>query len=260
VSDWDGDDYEIYVFNADGTNRVQITNNSWTDYVRSWQPRPGPIPHGHTRPKAASPLTIKLVPAQEACTSPNASHGAPLAVSSCSPPQQSSEYLTVGTPDSNGLAANSTGTLTMKAVGEVPINLTNGDQSDIALTISVTGVRCLDVSGGCGPAGSDYGGELWASFPLRLTDRLNGSGGVHPATAADTSFGFSFSCTSTTGDAGSTCSASTSADAHMPGVTPEAKRSIWQLGQIEVYDGGNDANVDTTGDNTLFLTQGLFAP
>ena len=43
-------------------------------------------------------------------------------------------------------------------------------------------------------------------------------------------------------------------------MTPESKRAIWQLAQIEVYDGGADGDGDTTGDNTLFAVQGLFAP
>lgn len=59
---------------------------------------------------------------------------------------------------------------------------------------------------------------------------------------------------------GSTCSASTSADAVVPGITPEFKRAVWQLGQVEIYDGGEDGDGDTTGDNTLFATQGLFVP
>jgi hypothetical protein len=108
---------------------------------------------------------------------------------------------------------------------------------------------------------ADYTGELRASFGLRLTDRLNGPGEVHPATTVDTSFGFSFGCATTpSASVGSTCSAATSADAVVPGVTPELKRAVWQLGQVQVYDGGADADGDTTGDNTLFMTQGLFAP
>ena len=44
---------------------------------------------------------------------------------------------------------------------------------------------------------------------------------------------------------------STTFDAVMPGAVPEGKRSIWQLGQIEVYDGGSDGLAATAG-NTLF--------
>jgi hypothetical protein len=35
---------------------------------------------------------------------------------------------------------------------------------------------------------------------------------------------------------------------------------VWGLGQVKVYDGGADGDADTTGDNTLFEVQGLFAP
>ncbi len=35
--------------------------------------------------------------------------------------------------------------------------------------------------------------------------------------------------------------------------------TIWQLGDVEVYDGGADGDVDTTP-NTLFMRQGVFAP
>jgi hypothetical protein len=40
----------------------------------------------------------------------------------------------------------------------------------------------------------------------------------------------------------------------------ENRRSIWALGRLDVYDGGADGVGSTTGDNTLFATQGLFAP
>jgi hypothetical protein len=45
----------------------------------------------------------------------------------------------------------------------------------------------------------------------------------------------------------------------MPGVTPEQKRAIWQLGRVVVTDGGPDGDADTPG-NTGFMRQGLFAP
>ena len=31
-------------------------------------------------------------------------------------------------------------------------------------------------------------------------------------------------------------------------------------GQVQVYDGGADGDADTPGDNTLFLSQGVFVP
>ena len=66
---------------------------------------------GYARPQGASPLRAALVPAYEPCTSPNREHGPPLAFGSCAQPQQSSQDLTVGTPDANGQAAASVGFL-----------------------------------------------------------------------------------------------------------------------------------------------------
>ena len=37
-------------------------------------------------------------------------------------------------------------------------------------------------------------------------------------------------------------------------------RSIWEFGQVRLYDGGPDADGDTAGDNTLFMRQGVFVP
>jgi hypothetical protein len=40
----------------------------------------------------------------------------------------------------------------------------------------------------------------------------------------------------------------------------EGKRAIWQLDQVKVYDGGPDGLASTTGDNTLFMDEGIFVP
>src|SRR5688572_31897628 len=60
----------------------------------------------HPRPKGATPLRVSLVPAYQACTTPNRTHGPPLAFPSCNPPVQASPNLTTGTPDANGAPAN----------------------------------------------------------------------------------------------------------------------------------------------------------
>ena len=57
---------------------------------------------GYPRPKGATPTRVPLVPAYEECTKRQPSHGAPLAVPSCNPAVQSSDYLTVGSPEANG--------------------------------------------------------------------------------------------------------------------------------------------------------------
>jgi hypothetical protein len=63
------------------------------------------------------------------------------------------------------------------------------------------------------------------------------------------------------GDAtvGSSCNLATTADAVLLGAVVESKRTVWQLGEIEVRDGGADGDADTAP-NTRFLEQGLFAP
>ena len=117
-----------------------------------------PATPGYARPKAASPTNVRLVPAFNPCSGGNATHGAPLAQPSCNPPVQSSNYLTVGTPDTpgNGFPANSVGLATFKVVGESPINLDNGDQADVQVTGQLTDVRRKSQSGsdlhGPGPA------------------------------------------------------------------------------------------------------------
>ena len=44
----------------------------------------------------------------------------------------------------------------------------------------------------------------------------------------------------------------------MPGLVLDAKRAIWQMDQVQVYDGGPDGDADTTSGDTLFAVQGIF--
>ena len=64
-----------------------------------------------------------------------------------------------------------------------------------------------------------------------------------------------------TGDTtiGSTCPITTSADAVVARTVLESKRSNWEVGKVEVFDGGAD-DVGATAGNTLFMSQGVFAP
>ena len=45
----------------------------------------------------------------------------------------------------------------------------------------------------------------------------------------------------------------------MPGTVLEGRRSVWELGKIQVFDGGSDGVV-STAPNTLFADQGVFVP
>jgi len=66
---------------------------------------------------------------------------------------------------------------------------------------------------------------------------------------------------SATADAsvGSTCTLATTVNALVPNAVREGDRAIWELGPVEVYDGGPDG-VGSTADNTVFARQGLFVP
>ena len=207
---------------------------------------------GYPRPKGASPLRASLVPAYDECTSPNRLHGPPLGSASCNPPVQRSGFLTIGTPDANSRPSNMVGSLRLAVV---PGDPGGPDDADVAITFSTTDVRDKTTF-------ADYTGELRARVDLRITDRHNGVTGNDSATVADTPYGFTVPCTATGGTAniGSTCSLTTSADALTGATVLETKRTIWQLGAIELLDGGSDGDADTAAGNTLFLRQGVFIP
>ena len=111
-------------------------------------------------------------------------------------------------------------------------------------------------------AGPDYAGELRAELPLRITDRYNGPSLTDPATVSDATFELAVPCTPTSSDPtrGADCSLATTANSVRPGSVVSSQRAIWELGQVEVRDGGTDGDADTGGDNQPFLKQGVFLP
>jgi hypothetical protein len=209
---------------------------------------------GYARPKGATPTYASLVPAYRVCGASNRQHGPPLAFSSCASPTQESSQLTVGSPDSNGRVANSIGFMRFDVVPGIPGN--SADEADVAAVLSITDVRRqADLA--------DYTGELQANVTVRITDRNNSvspGGGNTAATAVDFAFPVNASCAATTdASIGGLCAATTSFDAIVPGAIKEGKRAIWQLGQVEVSDGGSDGLVGTNP-NTVFARQGIFVP
>ena len=107
---------------------------------------------------------------------------------------------------------------------------------------------------------SDYTGELQVNPVARITDRLNGPSQTEPATTQDTAFPMTVACAATPSTTvGGTCSLTSSFNAIAPGAVVEGKRANWQFGTIDVFDGGSD-DVASTGPNTLFERQGIFAP
>jgi hypothetical protein len=205
----------------------------------------------YARPKGATPFRVSLVPAYQACTAPNRTHGPALAFPSCNPPVQASGFLTVGSPDANGRAASSTGFVKLNAV---PGNTTTlADEGDAKIQASLTDVRRkADLA--------DYTGQLQFLPTLRITDRLSGSVPVDPATVSDLDFPVTVPCVTTLDTTlGSTCAVTTTADSVLPGTIVEAKRTVVQLGQVRVMDGGADGLAATPG-NSLFAVQGVFVP
>jgi hypothetical protein len=133
---------------------------------------------------------------------------------------------------------------------------TPADEADVAAVMDITDVRNK-------AGGTDYPGEVQASIVIRITDRFNAvaaGGGSDAATLVDIPFPVNAPCVPTADPlVGSTCAVTTSFEAIVPGAVREGKRSIWQMGQVQVYDGGADGN-PATADNTLFARQGVFVP
>jgi TolB protein len=241
----------LYVISADGASESQLTNASDRyDYEPDWQP----VSIAYPRPKSASPLRVSLVPAYAGCTAPNRTHGPPLGFGSCNPPSQTSPNLTVGTPDVSGAAANSVGSARFRVWNFF-------DEADFAIEMNLSDIRCGPGTAACGPAndrpGADYTGELQIEHVVRLTDK---SAAYDPATVQDFTFPATVGCSATSSTAtGSACSVDTSANAVVPGSVRDGLRSIWQMSQVRVLDGGADGDASTEP-NGLFATQGIFVP
>ncbi len=210
----------------------------------------------YPRPKGATPLKVALVPAFEPCTAPNRLHGPPTLGPgandpSCNPPEPSSAHLTVGAPDSNGAPAKSSGFVRLATTVGDPG--TPADEADLRITLDLVDVRRQGSL-------ADYTGELLATMPMRLIDKYSGSTPVDAATMTDFTASFPASCTATADTTvGASCATSTTADALVPGLVVEGARAIWQLGAIEVLDGGAD-DIAATSPNTPFMRQGIFVP
>jgi hypothetical protein len=132
------------------------------------------------------------------------------------------------------------------------------DEADVKLDVRITDVRNKNDL-------LDYTDQLLTAFTVRITDKSNQQGGGpfdQPATVQDLPFSFPVPCSATPDTSiGSTCSVNTTADAVTgdASTASERKRAIWELGAIQLYDGGPDGS-PSTPDNTLFARQGIFVP
>ena len=242
----------------------RIFDLTWDDSLFSYRSHPVPFgvvsrsalragmdaqfPRGYVRPLAAIRTRFALVPAYKQCTSPNRTHGPPLDHPSCNPPSGASSFLTVGASSS---ITDSTGLVIYKAVTGNPS--TPASEADVNLTMSLTDVRWKTNL-------ADYAGQLQLRGSARISDRANGSLQNESATGLDTEFPATVPCTATASTSvGGSCSLSTTFNALVPGAVVEGKRATWQLGEVQVYDGGQNGLAGASG-ATLFQTQGIFVP
>ena len=147
-----------------------------------------------------------------------------------------------------------------EAVGHVRLDAILGapgsiDDADVRIAVRLTDVRR-------GTDLADGPGGLELQLPIRLTDKASeGPFTPQQGTMQDYTLPFVFPCVETADPSvGSTCSATTTADALVPGIVDEGVRAIWQLGQISVWDGGEDGFVESRDDNTVLAVQGVFVP
>jgi hypothetical protein len=233
------------------TAKAQISSD--TDTAQDvYQSSVAAVPFtGYPRPKGASPMRVALVPAFAACSAPNSTHGAPLAFNSCAPPVQTSQNLTIGSPDVNGSQSNASAFVRFAVIAGN--SSTPQNEADVKLVTSVSDVRNMGTL-------TDYTGELQAALTLRVTDKLNGPSATENGTLQEFTYKFAAPCVSTAAtNIGSTCSLNTTANAVTPGVALENSRAVWQIDQVKMFDGGSDG-VASTDPNSLFMVEGLFAP
>jgi hypothetical protein len=180
--------YELRMASSDLTGEHTVAQMGGNNLPGlDWQPIPI---NAYPRPKGATPFLTYLVPAYNACASPNRQHGPPLAFASCNPPTQTSNALTVGTADSNGKPTKSVSSVRFDTLVGNPS--TPADEADVKITAQV-----IDVYTQAGLA--DYAGTVTAKTTLRITDKLNTPhpGGPGAGTVSDIPYGFTIPCAET---------------------------------------------------------------
>jgi hypothetical protein len=221
----------------------------------------------HVRPKGATPVNDSLVIAYKPCGDPgNRTHGGGLPFPSCNPPQQSSDYLTAGSPPANGLPAKFIGQAGYYACPVMP-NCA-GVQGNIQILFDATDVRCRAAlatasPGLCtgGAALGTYSGEVSLQSSWRITDDNNDtvpascgtSVACKTATMQDIPFPADAQCLD------GHCNVSTTVNSIVPGSIPAGAKMNIQTGPFQLFDGGPDG-ISGTPDNSIFATKGVFVP
>ena len=227
----------------------------------------------HVRPKGASPLYVPLVIAYKQCGTygtPNSTHNGGVPGAACAPPlgpQQESQFLWVGTPDTpNNLSA-------AQFLGNVKLTVKTTSPEDVIIQSSGTDIRCKPAtnaavcnSANTGLAGPDYSGHLTGTAQIRITDHFCGTSTTDTCTVVDLPFSVPADCVNTASTSiGGTCSTNTTANTVVPGAVADTKRGNVEIQTISVNDGGS-TGIGGGGvappppDSTRFLTQGIFIP
>ena len=156
------------------------------------------------------------------------------------PPVQSSNFVTMGSPDANGAPANSVGSVLLKVKTTSP--------EDVLITSTITDVRCRPATQAavCNSAntadGPDYSGQIQGNATIRISDHYNGPNLNEAATVVDTPFPVNGQCANTTASAstGGICTINTTANAVVPAADKDTQRGVIELSQLQISDGGAD--------------------
>jgi hypothetical protein len=138
---------------------------------------------------------------------------------------------------------------------------TETDEADVRVLVALTDIRNK-------PSLTDYVGRLLVQSNLQITDNSNASETPEPGTVQSINYQAPVDCVATAlATIGGSCNLNTTADAIVPGTVIEGRRSIWELGQVEVKDAGpngtgyaNCPPVCGDGDEATFLREGVFVP
>jgi hypothetical protein len=246
----------------------------------------------HPRPGGGSPLRVPLVSAYGQCTTAaqNSNHVAPLALDSCSPPNELADITTTSTTGA-GQGSFRLGVFCSDGASP-PCNTADSvDSEDVRVVVTSSDIRCTTITGSCPlGAGSDYDDDAFIRFMLRITDHSNSaepsagaactnSSGFPPcvsATVIDLSFALPIACTTTPASSnGSNCNLDTTLDSQIPGMVIERQRTSYSMPSPGPFYGGsvvllnqgpnNSGGITCppfcgTGDEEPMMVQGLFLP
>jgi hypothetical protein len=184
---------------------------------------------------------------------PNRQHAPPLAHPSCNPPVPKSG-IQLGTPDFNGLPAEGIGFVRVTPLLGDPA--TAADEADVRISVSQKDVWIRKDG-----VLVNYAGVLKARLDLRITDKFSAGGSDASATVMGFPLVFRFQCVATPDDpAGATCEVTTTAEALLPGMVRERRRTIWGLGEVDVRFDGGRGNPNLLASDQIFLRSGVFVP